>query len=438
MTETLSASSTDALIHEYIRLYPAEAARRLEQMDKTDMVEVFESAPLGDLLEVIRRMNPDVIVPCIADMSDGLTRSVFSEIDPMNGALLLARLDENDRDGILSLLANYQAREYRDLMDYPPDSAGSFMDPRVTMFSGDSTVEEALAQLRSIKDRRVLDLCLVDSEQRLIGLVPIQNIVQADPAVALCTLSHGEPIRVPALAPRDDVVKLLEEQKLTSLPVVDLEGQLLGVIRYDALVSAAQAEVSEDLQAMFGAGREERALSKVWFAVRKRLPWLEINLGTAFLASFVVGLFEDTIAQITALAVFLPVVAGQSGNTGSQALAVAMRGLALREITSRDWWRLMRKEAGVGLINGVVVATTTGLIVAFWTGIAAFGIVIGISMVLSMVIAGASGAVIPILLKSIGQDPAQSSSIILTTVTDIVGFMSFLGLATLMMSMLVT
>jgi magnesium transporter len=304
------------------------------------------------------------------------------------------------------------------------------------MFKENSTVEEALVQLRTIKDRRVLDICLVDSDQQLIGLVPIQNFVQADLTVPLSSLVLGDPIRVPAMAPREDVVKLLEEQKLTSLPVVETDGRLLGVIRYDALVSAVQADASEDLQAMFGTGREEKALSKMTFAVKKRLPRLPINLGTAFLASFVVGLFKDTIAQLTALAIFLPVVAGQSGNTGSQALAVSMRGLALREIRARDWWRLMRKEAGVGFINGVAVATTTGLIVALWTGISSFGIVIGVSMVLSMVAAGTSGAMIPIILKSLGQDPAQSSSIILTTITDIVGFMSFLGLATLMMGML--
>ena len=172
------------------------------------------------------------------------------------------------------------------------------------------------------------------------------------------------------------------------------------------------------------------------FAIRKRLPWLQINLATAFLASAVVGIFEDTIATITILAVFLPVVAGQSGNTGSQALAVTMRGLALREIRTRHWFRVASKEILVGFINGCAVAFTTSIIVFFWASSFGLAMVIAVSLIVSMAVAGLSGAVIPIILKSLGQDPAQSSSIILTTVTDVVGFMSFLGLATFMMSTL--
>ena len=200
--------------------------------------------------------------------------------------------------------------------------------------------------------------------------------------------------------------------------------------KHICIVTAAQNEVAENVQAMFGAGKDERALSKVTFAIRKRLPWLEINLVTAFLAAAVVGLFEETIAKMTALAVFLPVVAGQSGNTGSQALAVTIRGLALREIRVRHWLQITRKEVAVGFINGVAVALTTSLAVYVWMHSFGLALVIGIAMVFSMVIAGLSGAVIPVVLKAFGQDPAQSSSIILTTVTDVVGFMSFLGLAT--------
>ncbi|MGB5529105.1 MAG: magnesium transporter, partial [Ignavibacteriaceae bacterium] len=167
-----------------------------------------------------------------------------------------------------------------------------------------------------------------------------------------------------------------------------------------------------------------------------RLPWLEINLATAFLAATVVGFFEDTIARITILAVFLPVVAGQSGNTGSQALAVTIRGLALREVRPRDWFKVARKEVSVGFINGLAVALTTSIIVYFWADSSGLAIVIGTSMILSMVIAGLFGAVIPMVLQALGQDPAQSSSIVLTTVTDVFGFLSFLGLATALATVL--
>jgi magnesium transporter len=187
---------------------------------------------------------------------------------------------------------------------------------------------------------------------------------------------------------------------------------------------------------MVGASKDERALSPISFAVKKRLPWLEFNLLTAFLAASVVGIFEQTIARYTALAVLLPVVAGQSGNTGAQALAVVMRGLALREIRLRQWARVLSKELFVGVLNGVAVAATTSLFVFLWSRSTGLALIIGISMVLSMAIAGLSGGAVPLALRALGQDPAQSSSIILTTVTDVVGFFSFLGIATLLSWML--
>ncbi|HLE93237.1 MAG TPA: magnesium transporter, partial [Sulfuricaulis sp.] len=213
-------------------------------------------------------------------------------------------------------------------------------------------------------------------------------------------------------------------------------GRLVGVIHQAGLLTALQEETSLDIQTMVGASKDERALSKVPFAVIKRLPWLQINLLTAFLAAGVVGLFESTIAKFTALAVLMPVVAGQSGNAGAQALAVTMRGLALREISVRHWLRVVWKEVNVGLLNGLAIALTTGVAVFFWSKSFGLSLVIGISMVLSMIAAGFSGAIIPIALTRMGQDPAQSSTIVLTTVTDVVGFLSFLGIATLMAQML--
>jgi magnesium transporter len=264
-----------------------------------------------------------------------------------------------------------------------------------------------------------------------MGRVPIQVIAVSPPGEQLMNLVEKS-ISVHLMTQQEEIVDLLKNGRIISIPVVDLDNRLMGIIRYDTLIKAAQSDATEDVQAIFGAGREERALSRVGFAIRKRLPWLEINLATAFLAASIVGMFEDTIARITVLAVFLPVVAGQSGNTGSQALAVTIRGLALREFRIGQWFRVARKELAVGFINGIAVALTTSVIVYVWASSFGLALVIGISMVFSMAIAGFSGAVIPILLKSAGQDPAQSSSIVLTTVTDIVGFFSFLGLATVL------
>ena len=223
---------------------------------------------------------------------------------------------------------------------------------------------------------------------------------------------------------------------LEMVPVIDVNQRLLGVIRHAALIKVLQEEAANDIQTMVGVSRDERALSTAWFSVRKRLPWMEINLLTAFLAASVVGMFETTIAKFTALAVLLPVVAGQSGNAGAQAQAVTIRGLALREITIRNWLRIMFKEINVGLFNGIAIALTTAVGVYIWNKSLGLSLVISLAMVISMVAAGIAGSLVPIILTRFGQDPAQSSSIILTTITDVAGFMSFLGIATLLANLL--
>ncbi|MFT5505671.1 MAG: magnesium transporter [Gammaproteobacteria bacterium] len=222
------------------------------------------------------------------------------------------------------------------------------------------------------------------------------------------------------------------------LPVIDGNNHFICIIQSKKLLGVLKETLVTEMQTMVGVSKDERALSSSWFAVKKRLPWLQINLLTAFLAAVVVGLFESTIAQYTALAILLPIAAGQSGNTGVQALAVTMRGLTLREITIRDWFRVIVKEAGAGLINGIVTAFTCGAGVFIWSQSAGLALIIGLAMISSMIIAAISGVLVPIILKRLGQDPALSSSIILTTVTDIAGFMSFLGIATLLSGVLVT
>lgn len=432
--QTLKAKQT--LIREFFKLYPIEAARLIHSFTTEEILNYLQSDNIYNPEDIYSRLNPEIAAGIIDEMKEDVFTRIFTMIDPALAARLLSRLDKKSVNKRLSLLPKTLNKEIKDLMEYPLETAGYLMDPGVITYHPDDTVKEVLKRIRATKNRRFLNINLVDEDGKLVGVIPLQEVAISQPQEKLKDLITGHPVTIQAMAPREEVVQLLEEQKLLSLPVVDIEGKLLGIIRYDALVNAAKKDASEDLQAMFGAGRDEQALSKVSFAIRKRLPWLQINLATAFLASAVVGIFEDTIARITILAVFLPVVAGQSGNTGSQALAVIMRGLALREIRTRHWFRVARKEMIVGFFNGCAVALTTSLIVFYWADSFGLAMVIAVSMVVSMAIAGLSGAVIPIILKSLGQDPAQSSSIILTTVTDVVGFMSFLGLATLMINTL--
>jgi magnesium transporter len=436
MANKLARAAT-SLTEAFFDLYPGEATEVLEGAPVEEIVRFLETQPTRRGATVLERFSPQMAADCVLRLSNETVRRILPEMDPGDVGIVLSRLDEAEQEQRLALLDAPLAVELKELMTYPDDSAGRMMDTRVVTFRPQLSVKDALSRLRTSRRVPSQDLVVVDEDNKLEGLVALVDAVRADPKRPLEQLVRRMPISVHAMTPREEVVDLLSRRNAMTLPVVDLEGRLLGVIRHDAhLVQAVQEEATADIQTMVGASREERALSTTLFAVRKRLPWLNINLLTAFLAAAVVGLFESTIAKFTALAVLLPVVAGQSGNTGAQALAVIMRGLALREIRVRNTPRVLLKELFAGTLNGVAIAAVTALGVYVWSRSLGLCAVIALAMVMSMAIAGLAGAAIPMLLTALRQDPAQSSSIILTTVTDVSGFFSFLGLATLFANLL--
>lgn len=430
-------SAIVALENRYLRDYPREAARKLEGLSAEEAARAIEARAVELVVPVWEQLTTDVQERLMARLPETTVGRLLSEMDPPLAAELLLAADPGDRARWTSCMEAGAARLVGALMAYEPEAAGRLMDPRVASFRISMTVGDALERMRSFKKSRALrDLFVVDDDGKLSGRVEIQDVAISAADERLQRLARPVAAAVLDVAPRQDVVEKFEQHRLPALPVVNLSGRLVGVIHQSALVAALQEEASLDIQTMVGVSKDERALSHTWFAVTKRLPWLQINLATAFLAAAVVGLFEDTIARVTALAVLLPVVAGQSGNAGAQALAVTMRGLALREISARHLPRVVWKEVNVGVLNGIAVAAVCALAVWLWSGSAGLVAVISIAMVVAMVVAGFSGAAIPIVLNRLGFDPAQSSTIVLTTVTDVVGFFSFLGVATALQSSL--
>jgi len=432
-TRTISHALTDA----YIDNFPQEATEVLESATAEEIVLLLQRQSPERGARILGRISTALATTTVQQLTPAVARSVLGAMDPVSAALLLGNLAADSREQLLDKLDAGLARELRELMSYPQTSAGRLMQPRAASIPARLTVRQTLKRLRRYPPADTAVLVVTDDAGGLIGLVDLVDIVHADPGARLGSLVRiTTPVCVNALTSREDIVDLFSRYRLRLLPVVDLDNRLLGIIRQSTVIKAAQEEAAADLQAMVGVSRDERALSTPLFAMRKRLPWLNINLLTAFLAASVVGIFEDTIARFTALAVLLPVVAGQSGNTGAQALAVIMRGLALREIRLRHWQRVLLKELLAGVLNGAAIALVTGLGVLLWSRSFGLAAVIGAAMVMSMMLAGLAGAAIPLVLTRLGQDPAQSASIILTTVTDIVGFFSFLGLATLFAGLL--
>ncbi|MBX3318955.1 MAG: magnesium transporter [Nitrospira sp.] len=425
-------------LHEtFIIDHPAEAGPLLESFEIGEIIRLIESIPPNSIAVLLSSMNPAVAAETLAALPEELAILVVRETSSGDAAGLLARLERDRRKAIIRRLARPLAKEIRLFMEYPAESVGSLMDAGVFALSEDLTVEEAVTQVRIRAPKDLHDIYVIDRRRYLVGMLSVRDLLLLNPTERLQSIMRRDVPTIHPMENREEIVDLFAGRRLLTIPVVDLDGRLLGVIKNEDIVKASQEDATADLQTMVGASKDERALSPLLFSVRKRLGWLQVNLVTAFLAAFVVGMFEDVIAQFTALAVLLPVVAGQSGNTGAQSLAVVMRGLALRDIRPAQWFPVVSKELGVALLNGLAVAATTCAAVYWWSGSVGLTMVIGVSMVTSMCIAGFSGAVIPIILRSLNQDPAQSSSIILTTVTDVVGFFSFLGLATVFAHLLV-
>ncbi|MEO1250746.1 MAG: magnesium transporter [Pseudomonadota bacterium] len=428
--------AADALNRRFFVDHPLDAAQMIERLNIPDVVDAAKRQPAQILTPVWRRLLPETAANLLRALPEDMADQLLADVPSAQAVRLLAHMPESEVEARLARLDPAIRKDLETLLAFPADTAGRLMNAKVSSFRRDATAGETIARLRTTGMNTARSLFLVDDEQRLSGKASLTDVALAPPETLLSALESPVVAAVRPVDSLEEITQIFGDGNILDLPVIDLDGVMLGAITHDDIARTVQKDATADLQTMVGASKEERALSSPFFTVRKRMPWLQINLVTAFMAAAVVGVFESTIAQVTALAVLLPVVAGQSGNTGAQALAVTMRGLALREITVRQWAKVTRKEVLAGFINGLGVAATCGMGVYIWSQSAGLVAVIMSSMVLAMVAAGLAGAIIPVALTRLGQDPATSSSIILTTVTDITGFFAFLGIATMLMKFL--
>lgn len=406
-------------IHETLRRLDNELAGRiLALMPPEVAAEALTELPYEDAAEALAGHDLEQAV------------AVVQELDPDDAADIIAEMPAGQREALLE--ASGDAGDIiEELLVYPEDTAGGLMTPEVLAVRRQWTVAEAIDAIRRRSEEleQIYYTYVVDRNDVLIGVVTMRDLILAPSGTLIDDITHRDVTSVSVDTDQESVAEIISNRNLLALPVVDRQGRLVGIVTVDDVIDVIQEEASEDLQRLVGAGADERTDSPFGYSVRMRLPWLHVNLLTAFCAAAVVGLFHDAIARLTLLAIFLPVVAGQGGNAGAQTMAVVIRGLALGEIPAGYARRVIAREALLGLVNGVVVGVVTAA-VAWWSSDApAFGLVLGVAMVVNMALACAFGAIIPLGLRSLGLDPAQSSSIFLTTVTDVVGFGAFLGLA---------
>ncbi len=421
------------LLRPYVEQDPSAVARQLEAMAEAEAAEVLQALPPALAADLFAHLQVSYAAALLRDAEPALIQSAVRTLDSKRAASLLMHLQPEAREHILPYLSARLKSAIGEYFSYPEDSVGRIMTTRFPAFNRHLKVQEALNRLRSLPREQVAGsyVYVLGEEERLMGVMGLYDLIQAPPEASLESVMRTEVFALHYFTERDEAAQELAKRRYFAVPVVDTENRMLGVIKAEQLLPEIQEEATEDLQQMVGAGQDERVFSSLGFSLRKRLPWLHVNLLTAFLAAGVVALFEDLIARLTMLAVFLPVVAGQGGNAGAQSLAIVMRGIVMREIPQNRRAYLVFKESLLGSINGVVTGLVTALVAWVWYGNATLGLVVGLGMVVNLFFAGLAGASIPLVMKALRIDPAQSSSIFLTTVTDVIGFFAFLSFALL-------
>jgi len=406
-------------------------ALMMEALDESEVLDVMKALPPALSAKVISVLPPNLVAALLIQLAPEFLEKIIGGLDPQKISEIILSLPEELRSTLLEKTPKNKKKLIRELLAYPEDSAGRIMSTDYLAFQEDMKVKDAFYKIKATARRKASFsyAYVVDSENRLAGVLRMFDLIAASSEATLRSIMKTDVYAIDSFSSREHVANDLKAQKYSSAPVVDSQNRLLGIVRAEKLIQEAREGVAEDIQMMVGVAPEERTFSSIWFSLGRRLPWLHFNLATAFAAAGVVAIFEDIIHQITALAIFLPVVAGQGGNAGAQTLAVVMRGLVMREIPSGRFKSLLIKEAGLGALNGIVIGLVTAIIAWLWRANPFFGLVIGLGMIVNLIAAGLAGAAIPIVMKKLGADPAQSSSIILTTITDVVGFFAFLSFA---------
>src|SRR5215212_1644223 len=403
----------------------------LQKQHPADLAQVFGSLPDRE-----RHASFTLLV----ERNSKLAMEALSELGPEAGAALpsddaaaiIDNLPEDLSASVLDLMRRKESASVENLLEYPEQTAGRIMNPNVFALSEELTVGEAITELQSARDvEMVFYLYVIDARRHLVGVVSLRRLLLVPPGTPLKRIMTTDLISARVDTDQEEVARQVASYNLLAIPVVDEENKLAGVITVDDVIDVIKDEATEDVYRLAGVTGDDRVFTRPSESLRKRLPWLQVNLVTAFIAASVVALFEDAIGRWSALAVFMPVVAGMGGNAATQTLTVIVRGIALGELTWANTRKALLKEATVGIANGVGCGVVAAVVVGVCKGSPALGAIIGAAMVSNRFVAATAGTLIPLALRAMKIDPALASSVFITTLTDVFGFLSFLGLGTL-------
>ena len=430
----LRIGATANLLNLLQKQHPADLAQIFGELGDKDREAAFSllAERNGRLaMEAVSELGPEAGAALLATRSAEEIARLAQEIPSDDAAALIDYLPEELSTAVLDLMRPKESGVVENLLEYDEQTAGRIMNPHVFALSEDMTVGEAIAELQGNRDvEMVFYLYVVDERRHLVGVVSLRRLLLVSPETPLKRIMTGDLISARVDMDQEEVARQVAAYNLLAIPVVDEENKLVGIITVDDVIDVIKDEATEDIYRLAGVAGDERVFTPAGESLRKRLPWLGVNLLTAFLAAAVVSLFTNTIDALPVLAVFMPIVAGMGGNAATQTLTVIVRGIALGELTFANSRKALLKEAVVGIGNGVSLGVVAASVAWATRGDPILGVVLGAAMIINMFVAATAGVLIPLGLRAANVDPALASSVFITTMTDVFGFFSFLGLAT--------
>lgn len=428
----------------------AAISERIEDISRSDAADVLSELTPERAADVAEYLDPETAAEIVSELDPEHAAEVVEQMESAEAAMMLQEMDPDDRVDVLDHITDEKHEEIvaefsdpvrlevEQLEQYPPDTAGGIMTTQITALYEYVSAGDAIEVLRTIHDEleQMFYVYVIDRRGHLIGVLSMRDLILARPARLLRDIMIPRVVSVPATMDQEEVAKLMHEKRYLALPVVDKDNRLVGIITADDIQDVFHEEATEDVLRLFGAGVEERLSSPWHFSFRKRFWWLVVNLATAFLAASVVRMFDNTLEKLVILAAYMPIVAGMGGNASAQAMAVAVRGLAVGRVDRKLLRHVILRELFVGLLTGIIIGLITGVIAVLFPGegvpvreAGMLGLVVCLALMCNHTLACTTGAGIPFIMKRLGFDPAQSATIFATTVTDVCGFLALLGLA---------
>jgi magnesium transporter len=433
--------ATANLVNLLQKQHPADLAQLFSELPERERQSAF--SVLADrnsrlAMEGLSELGPEAGAALLADRSAEEIGKLLQDLPSDDAAALIDYLPEELSASVLELMQKRPTGgDVGELLEYKEQTAGRIMNPKVFALAEDMTAGESIVALQGSRDVEVVFyLYVIDVRRHLVGVVSLRRLLLVAPDTPLKRIMTTDLISVRADMDQEEVARQVASYNLLAIPVVDEENKLVGVITVDDVIDVIKDEATEDVYRLAGVAGDDRVFTSSWDSLRKRLPWLIVNLATAFLAASVVALFSRTIDKVVALAIFMPVVAGMGGNAATQTLTVIVRGIALGELTWGNSRKALFKEASVGVGNGIACGLVGAVIVWLFSGDRVLAAILAMAMVINMFVAATAGTVIPLALRAMKVDPALASAVFITTLTDVFGFFSFLGLATVMLKYL--